>query len=314
MKRVVCIISILLSTLLSISQTQQGFVKTQGRPNKPGKPLSGVTIRWRGEMNAVISGKDGKFNTFFKDKKNGDAIGLLSVRKKDFELIDKDLTNRSLVFSTKVPIEIVMVSSAELEANRKRISDNAYQKAEETFQNRLKILEKQKNESDITVEQYSQKLKELQDNYEKYVALIDGMADRYARTDYDHLDSIDIEINICIENGELEKADSLIHTVFDPSTVLERNRAAKAEIQARMKLAQDIIDKANADKAAIIRDSDYAKRVISLCDILANEYILQNNKEKARDCLIQSLNILKFLYNEEHEKVKQTKQKIQSLQ
>ena len=81
-----------------------------------------------------------------------------------------------------------------------------------------------------------------------------------------------------------------------------------------MKLAQDIIDKANADKAAIIRDSDYAKRVISLCDNLANEYILQNKKEKARDCLIQSLNILKFLYNEEHEKVKQTKQKIQSLQ
>lgn len=314
MKRVVCIISILLSTLLSFSQTQQGFVKTQGRPNKPGKPLSGVTIRWRGEMNAVISGQDGKFNTFFKDKKNGDAIGLLSVRKKDFELIDKDLTNRSLVFSTKVPIEIVMVSSAELEANRKRISDNAYQKAEETFQNRLKILKKQKNESDITVEQYSQKLKELQDNYEKYVALIDGMADRYARTDYDHLDSIDREINICIENGELEKADSLIHTVFDPSTVLERNRAAKAEIQARMKLAQDIIDKANADKAAIIRDSDYAKRVISLCDILADEYILQDNKEKARECLMQSLNILKFIYSEEHEKVKQTKQKIQSIQ
>ena len=45
---------------------------------------------------------------------------------------------------------------------------------------------------------------------EAYQALIGDMADRYARTDYDQLDSIDYKINVCIENGELEKADSLI--------------------------------------------------------------------------------------------------------
>lgn len=312
MRLFILLLTVLLSSI-SNGQTQQGFVKTQGRPNKPGKALSGVTMRWRGNMNAVLSGNDGKFSVSFPDKKDGDDIAIVSIRKKGYELIDKDFIGRQLVFSTSVPIEIVMVSSAELEANRKRISDNAYRKAEETYQIKLKQLEKQKEESDITLEQYRQQLQQLQDNYEKYVSLIDGMADRYARTDYDHLDSIDIEINQCIENGDLDKADSLIHTVFDPSTVLERNRAAKAEVQAKMQLAQQMIDKACADREAFRRDADYAKRVITLCDNLAEEYLTQGNKEKARECLQQSLSIRQMLYGDDSEEVKVINQKIEAI-
>lgn len=296
-----------------LAQTQLGYVKTQGRPNKPGVPLVNVTIRMKGLMNAVISGADGKFSVLFPGKKNGDAIFLASIIKTGYELIDSDMKGRPLVFNTNVPIEIVMVSSAELEANRKRISENAYRKAEENFQRKLKQLEQQKAESEITLEKYRQEYQELIDRYEKYKDLIAGMADRYARTDYDHLDSIDREINICIEEGELEKADSLIHTVFDPETVLERNRAAKEEVQAKMRLAQEIIDKANADKEALRRDSDYAKRVMVLCDNLAEEYLLQNEPDKARDCLMQSLSIRQFLYGEESEEVKIVQQKLKNL-
>lgn len=296
-----------------LAQTQPGYVKTQGRPNKPGVPLANVTIRMKGLMNAVISGADGKFSVLFPGKKNGDAIFLASIIKTGYELIDSDMKGRPLVFNTNVPIEIVMVSSAELEANRKRISENAYRKAEENFQRKLKQLEQQKAESEITLEKYRQEYQELIDRYEKYKDLIAGMADRYARTDYDHLDSIDREINICIEEGELEKADSLIHTVFDPETVLERNRAAKEEVQAKMRLAQEIIDKANADKEALRRDSDYAKRVMVLCDNLAAEYLLQNEPDKARDCLMQSLSIRQFLYGEESEEVKIVQQKLKNL-
>lgn len=297
---------------LTSAQTQLGFVKTQGRPNRPGQPLAGVTIRWRGAMNAVVSTSDGKFSAPFPGKKNGDAIYIQSVRKNGYELIDEELPGRSLVFSTNVALEIVMASSAELEANRKRISDNAYRKAQINYQSKLKLLEQQKVESEITAEQYRRELQSLQDRYEKYTAMIEGMADRYARTDYDHLDSIDREINICIEEGELDKADSLIHTIFDPSTVLERNHAAKADIQQRIQLAQEMIDKANADKEAIRRDSDYAKRVMVLCDNLAEEYEAQGESAKAHDCLMQSMGIRQILYGEDSEEVKIVKRKLEN--
>lgn len=296
------------------AQIVRGYVKTQGRPNKPGKALAGVTINWRGNINAVVSSSEGKFSVSFPDKKNGDAVYLVNVRKVNYELIDPELIGRPLIFSTEVPIEIVMVSSAELEANRKRIRKNAYRKAEANYQKKVRILEKQTKESEITLEQYQLQLQQLQDNYDKYVSLIDGMADRYARTDYDHLNLIDREINICIENGDLDRADSLIHTVFDPLTVLEKSRKTKAEIESRMQLAQEIIDKANEDKDAIRKDSTYAKRVISLCDNLADEYINQGEKKKAIDCYRQSLSIRRILYGENHDEIKITIQKIQSLQ
>ena len=64
MRLFLLLLAVLLSSI-SYCQTQQGYVKTQGRPNKPGKALSGVTMRWRGNMNVVLSGSDGKFRVSF---------------------------------------------------------------------------------------------------------------------------------------------------------------------------------------------------------------------------------------------------------
>lgn len=292
------------------AQTQQGFVKTIGRPNKPGVALNGVTIRIRGMVNAVVSSESGEFHLSVPNKKDGDPIVLLSIHKNGYELKDKELLGRQLVFSSRVPIEILMVDQKQLAADKKRIEENAYRVAERNYQQKLKEIEAQVESSEITAERYRQELQQLQDKYEKYLALIGDMADRYARTDYDQLDSIDREINICIENGDLDKADSLIHTVFDPETVLERNRAAKAEIRQRIAFAQSIIDKAIADKEAILRDLEYAKRVARLCDNLAEEYKAQGEQSKAQECLEKSKEIKTILYGEESEEVKDTDQRI----
>ena len=314
MKKSICLsILISLTAITLFAQTQQGYVKTLGRPKKPGVPLAGVSIRMRGNMNMVLSGKDGRFSVLMPDRKKGDAIILQSVKKRDYELADPSLIGRQQVFSPTVPIEIVMVSSEELAANKQRIERIAYLKAEDNYQERLKQLEQQVRKQEISKEQYRQQLLDLQGKYEKYQSLISGMADRYARTDYDHLDSIGRVINICIENGELDKADSLIHTVFDPNTVLERNRAAKAEVQAKMQLAQQMIDKACADRDAFRRDSDYAKRVISLCDNLAREYLAQGERAKARRCLEQSLPVRQILYGDESEEVRRIKREIEEI-
>ena len=72
--RQLCFIILFLTTLSLQAQTQQGYVKTLGRPNKPGVPLSNVTVRFRGLVNQVLTGKDGKFAVILQGKKEGDAI------------------------------------------------------------------------------------------------------------------------------------------------------------------------------------------------------------------------------------------------
>ncbi len=295
-------------------QTQQGFVKTIGRPDKPGVPLENVTIQMVGMVNPAISSASGEFHLSAYNKKDGDAIKLLRVQKNGYELKDKDMIGRSLVFSSHVPIYITMVDSQQLEADKKRIEDNARRVAEENYQKKKAIIEEENKNHKLTAEKYQKELEELEEKYEKYLSLIGDMADRYARTDYDQLDSIDVEINICIENGELEKADSLIHTVFDPETVLERNRAAKKEIEDRIKFAQAVIDKANADKEAILKDIEYAKQIAILSERLAREYIAQGAREKALQNLQKSLEIKRIIYDDKDNEVIELTKQIKELE
>lgn len=314
MKRFLWITLCLCITLAALAQKQQGIVRTIGRPGKPSAHVGNVTIRWRGMFNAVISNSDGQFSVAMPGKKDGDEIVLQSVSKIGYELKDKDVINRPQVFSTTVPIEIVMVNLAQKEADKKRIADNAYKVAKKNYDKKLKQFEKQVKKKKITAEQYHQELEKLQKQYEAYQSLIGDMADRYARTDYDQLDSIDYQINLCIENGELEKADSLIHTIFDPETVLERNRCAKEEIRQRIEFAQKVIDKANADKAAILRDLDYAERVVALSKNLATVYLSQGENQKAKDCLQKSLEIAAILHGDDSDEAKAIRQCIQDIQ
>jgi hypothetical protein len=267
------------------AQVQQGYVKTLGRPGVPGKPLQGVTVRVRGVMNALVSDANGSFKIQATGKKDGDAIIINSVRKNGYELKDKGIVGRSLVFSSRVPIQLVMVSSAQLAADKKRIEDKAYKVAETNYKKKLAALDKQKKQNELSAKDYEAQLQELEARYENYMALVGDMAERYALTDYDELDSIDAQINTCIENGELDKADSLIHTVFDPTTVLQRNREAKAEVAERMRIAQEAIDKALADKEQLQQNIEYAKKLAENCESLGEEYRRQGMEEKAQENL-----------------------------
>lgn len=295
------------------AQTQQGYIKTIGRPDKPGVVLGNVVVQAKGMFNPVTSDENGAFSITVPGKNDGDPIVFLRIQKNGYELKDKDFIGRQHVCSSRVPIIIQMVDLQQLAKDKQRIENNAYRVAEENYQKKLTELEAQKEEGEITTEKYRQELSELQDKYEKYLSLVGDMAERYARTDYDQLDSIDYQINVCIENGEFDKADSLIHTVFDPETVLERNRAAKQEIQDRIALAQSVIDKANADREAILQDIEYAKRLASICENLAQEYILMEEKEKAVECLEKSLAIKSILYGEESEEANEINNRIKEL-
>ena len=238
------------------AQTQQGFVKTLGRPDKKGVALSGVSVRVKGGHNAVLSKADGTFSMVMTGKKVGDAYSLQQVQKSGYELNETGVIGRQYAFSDKVPLTITMVSTAQLQADKQRIENNAYQVAEKNYHAKLSQLEKDKETGAITIDQYRQQIQDLQDKFEKYQSLIDDLADHYAHVDYDNLDEKEREINLCIENGDLERADSLIHTLFDPVDVLKRNKDALAKIEQQEAQAQDILAQANADMAAVLKQQE----------------------------------------------------------
>ena len=272
----------ILVTIICLSvygQTQQGYVKTLGRPNVKGTALSDVIIKIKGEHNPVKSNGDGVFSIQFQNKKIGDAYTMQEVRKVGYELNEPEVIGRQFAVSDKVRNTIVMVSTTQLQADKQRIENNAYKVAEKNYKRKLELLEKEKEDGTITVEKYREQLQELQNRFEKYQSLIDGLAEHYAHTDYDELNEKEREINICIENGNLECADSLIQTLFDPIDVLKRNKEALAKLNEQISQAKGIIDQANADMAAVLKQQEKdAEHLYQLYTIALSRY----DNEKAK--------------------------------
>lgn len=256
MKRLLFVGALILAVLFASAQTQQGYVRTLGRPEKAGEPLGEVTVKVRGQHNTVKSNSNGNFEMVLEGLHNGDAYALQQVRKNGYELNESDLIGRPLAFSDKVPLTIVMVSSTQLQADKQRIENNAYKTAEKNFKAQYNLLEQQLNDNQLSIEQYRTAIQDLQDKFEKYQSLIDGLAEHYAHTDYDLLDEKDREINLCIENGELERADSLIRLLFDPISVLQRNKEALAKLDSQIGQANKLLAQANEDMAAVLKQQE----------------------------------------------------------
>ena len=264
--RLVTVWIFLLQSVVLMSQTQRGIVRTALRPNKKIVYLPGVTIRLRGGHTAVLSGAGGKFEMTMSKAKAGDAFYLSSVRKSGYELADNRTIGRAFTYSSKVPIEIVMINTREKEEDVRRISDNSYRRAEKTYKQRISKLEKQLSEKTISEASYHEQLQDLQTWFEKYESLINSMAERYASTDYATIDSLNAAINIAIENGELERADSLISTAGSLEKMVKENKEAERKANERLNIGRNIMENATADLMSIKNDKN------RLADLLYSKY------------------------------------------
>ena len=246
--------------LVAPAQTQQGFVKTLGRPNQQGKALRGVSIRVKGGHNAVLSGKDGKFEMPMPGKKLGDAYSLQQVQKQGYDLKDKGVVGRSYAYSDKVPLTLVMFSLNDYQKDKQRIENNIYATVEKRYQEDLSRLELQRQSRQIDIERYRQQLRQLQNGFEKIQGLVDGLAKHYAQVDYDKLDEREQKITLAIECGDLEKADSLLQ-------LLDIQQRA-ADITNRLIKGQALREEAQRDMAEVLKrqekDAEYLYQLYTI--------------------------------------------------
>ena len=239
MKHFAITIIVAFITCSAVAQTQQGFVRTAGTAKKKGLPISSVTIRPSGSA-PVLSDSKGLFTLALNNvRAEGDAFSIASVRKNGFELLDKDALKHKFTYSKNVPIEIVLISTDELIKTRQEIEERARKNAVSNYNKKIADLKAKLQMQQITSEEYSKKIKEMETQMESFESLVTVMADHYARTDYDKLDSLNAAINECIANGELTKADSLINTkgdvrqrAFDNIQKGQAIRAAEAQLDS----------------------------------------------------------------------------------
>lgn len=255
MRKLLWLITCMLSFTPCISaQQQHGIVRTLERPGKPSEGISGVTINVLEYPNSIVSKKGGKFAFTLEGKRQGDPFTVSRVQKKGYSLVDKQLKGRRFAYSSSVPVEIVMIADAQLENDKKRIEDKAYDKAKKNYDQKVAALEKQLKQKTISEKEYRAKYEELNSNYNNYIQLIDQMAERYATTDYKGLNEISRETLECIENADLERADELINSKGDFD---KREKELQEKIQLKQKseqLSQQLQEDIQAEQENLVQD------------------------------------------------------------
>lgn len=173
-----------------------------------------------------------------------------------------------------------MVDVEQLNKDKKRIEEKANRFAEDNYLKKRKYLETLKEEKKLSLENYYQELRFLTEKHEHYLQLIEPTADRYARTDYDIIDSVDMEINVCIENGELEKADSLLN--ISKKEHIVGAEIPKEDYLKKIGTIQKMLYLAIINKDDVIRNKERYQQIADLLEIVADENYIQGNKKDAK--------------------------------
>lgn len=209
------------------AQEQAGIVKTVGRPGQPGQPLEDVAVRVRGTEALSVSDEDGKFLLSLAHYSLGQAYSLSRVSRPGYQLADADFIGRRFPYSDDIPLEISMVSNEDYYRIRSEIEAQIRAKVDSEYESRMAGLLKDMENQVISAEAYKAQRDELLDYYDNVDNLVGALADRYARTDYDRMDSLDCVINHLIEQGKIEEADALIDekdTKRELEQIRENNR------------------------------------------------------------------------------------------
>jgi len=227
MKKIISIIIAILLPIIAMAQTQQGYVKTKGYVNKKGSRLPEAIVVVEGGNSAKCN-KNGDF------KLNGSRYYIKNVIKNGYVLTDPDQVNKTYNHSNS-PLIFVMETPDEQLEQRLDDADKIRAILTNELNKKKQELEKLKNENKISKEKYLKLRQQLNEYQIKNEKLIEVMAERYSKIDYDQISDFDREFNQYILNGELTKADSLLNTKGDINSHINQYFELQEDIKEKEK-------------------------------------------------------------------------------
>ena len=205
------------------AQTQQGIVKTKGRMVNgklvQGQGLKGATVTIQGRTPVAVQNANGSFSFPIP----GQTFRVTSVKKNGYQLVDLDAISKSFKYSSN-PIYLIMEKPEQQQADLLAKE----RKLRRDLQRRLQQKEDEVETLNVSIEEKNRLLQEINKERDENEKIIRDLSQYYATLDYDQLSEFQRRVSDLLENGELERADSLLRTRGDMN---ERIRQVQSEQQ-----------------------------------------------------------------------------------
>ena len=223
----------LLIPLVISAQTQQGYVKTKGRMVNgqlvSGKSIQNAVVAVQGRS-TVLSQSNGNFSFSMSSP----TFKLDSVSKKGYQLVDADALSKPYKYSSN-PLYLVMDTPEQQQADLLAKE----RKLRRDLQRRLQEREDEVEDLNVSLEEKNRLLEEINKERDENEKIIKDLSKYYATLDYDQLDEFQRTVTDLLENGQLERADSMLRTRGDmQSRIREINKEQEAEAKEEAELRQ----------------------------------------------------------------------------
>lgn len=201
-----CILSFLFrSELLAQSNQQVQILEYNGKEKKT--PLKGVSLSVQNAA-TTMSDEQGTLNLQFRTLKAGDAVQVRRIDLAGYEIFNKDAVDAWTISPKKV-FTLVLSKSDRI----KTLCEQYNAVASESYARQLKkdkdALSRLKTEGKLNQQNYEQRIKELEEQYNSQLDNLENYVDRFAHIDLSELSDEEQKIIELVQQGEIDKAISL---------------------------------------------------------------------------------------------------------
>lgn len=223
----------------------QGQVAVKGQvteQNSGNKPIPGVQIKALGTT-PEVTGNDGLFQLVFTGKKPGDRIIVSEIAKKGFEIVNKELVNNWLIANDpNHKSKIVMCPEGMIAQNTLKYYDISLTGLTRGYQERIRVLQEQKEKAEIDAKSYGEQAKELAEQYEKQQKQLEELAEKFARENFDDCSAIHRDAFEAFKSGNIAGAIRILESVNSADEIAraqeQKEKGKLIEKQGKMMQAE----------------------------------------------------------------------------
>ncbi len=259
------------------------------RKRIPGDSISGAFVKIR-DGNVQESDANGQLSFPVP----GGKYYIDSVKYKDYQLVDSDELGKEQAFSEK-PKSIVIASILKMNEDLYNEEKRLRELADKRYRNAMSKIRRLQEENKISSDSIQVLLIKLNASREKEEELIKDFAERYSIIDFYNIDDFNIEWALYIRTGQLDKADSLLNTRGDLSTMEEEYTAMCKEVEhgrTAIRHQEDLLQQNKETQAG--NEQNLQNKRAELADTYYKQYELAVSRYKydeAATCLEKRANL-----------------------
>jgi len=239
---VLYVLMIALNCVYAPGQTTQKGVTLEYRGKDKKTALPNVQIIANGS--STVSTGSGDFSLYFQTLKKGDRVIVNRIAKSGYVVFNKDALDQWIVSSSENIFKIVLCKAEDFD----NLVNTYYGVSMKEYENRLnqerELLRQLKEEGKIKEQEYSMKLLQAEENYQKCLNQLQDLAETMARIDESEVDSTTQRALELTSMGRIEEAADIIRK-RDLSGKLKR-------IVEKEKLGRQLYEEATDDKRKTI--------------------------------------------------------------